>query len=145
MRISDWSSDVCSSDLDADDVREGPLPDAPADAGPGPSLVGFRQSEADGSKALDDLRRHVRVLAHHPILAALADTCCQRPGEPCGMSVASATGAAAILGHMEHRVALGDGDAHWAEELGRTDETGSARCRARGVVNEEALGGAGSF
>src|SRR3546814_11903817 len=78
MRISDWSSDVCSSDLDADDVREGPLPDAPADAGPGPLLVGFRQSEADGSKALDDLRRHARVLAHHPILAALADTCCQR-------------------------------------------------------------------
>src|SRR3546814_19440555 len=97
MRISDWSSDVCSSDL--------------------------RQSEADGSKALDDLRRHVRVLAHHPILAALADTCCQRPGEPCGMSVASATGAAAILGPMEHRVELGDGDVIWAEDLGRADGT----------------------
>src|SRR3546814_10852495 len=105
MRISDWSSDVCSSDL--------------------------RQSEADGSKALDDLRRHVRVLAHHPILAALADTCCQRPGEPCGMSVASATGAAAILGPMEHRVELGDGDVIWAEDLGRADGTPLDRKRTR--------------
>src|SRR3546814_1477322 len=39
------------------------------------------------------------------------------------MSVASATGAAAILGPMEHRVELGDGDVIWAEDLGRADGT----------------------
>src|SRR3546814_1851645 len=42
MRISDWSSDVCSSDLAAGDVQEAVIVDATAIAGAQPAVIGER-------------------------------------------------------------------------------------------------------
>src|SRR3546814_8681938 len=80
VRISDWSSDVCSSDLSVDngnmaDDRFHPLVDRCKDddmaAGignaPGPDLVGVDRrvalEEADGVLIIPDLRPGIQMLA----------------------------------------------------------------------------------
>src|SRR3546814_17874904 len=56
MRISDWSSDVCSSDLRADMPRKGPAPKRPIDVDP---VYGSPVVSQLVSKVLQDGKKQV--------------------------------------------------------------------------------------
>src|SRR3546814_3454602 len=76
MRISDWSSDVCSSDLLTPEQREalrgsmtiadGDLPDIAE------SLIGRGNMTADERAAVDGLRREGQVAAGSPFKPGIA-------------------------------------------------------------------------
>src|SRR3546814_3529106 len=72
MRISDWSSDVCSSDLRGLGRREGPHPGAAAGAGRGPFLESTDEARDAGSvrKRGQARRRAVPVPAGQPGIGA---------------------------------------------------------------------------
>src|SRR3546814_1539870 len=68
MRISDWSSDVCSSDLFALDrllLGHASGSDAPITAASGHVIAPMPELEGSALDALDTLVRLLRVLARH--------------------------------------------------------------------------------
>src|SRR3546814_9057405 len=66
MRISDWSSDVCSSDLTSEGARGESLADTPLTAADVLMLTGtVRFNLEDHDRSLEDLEKALELLAPH--------------------------------------------------------------------------------
>src|SRR3546814_20266109 len=74
MRISDWSSDVCSSDLRAGEVTEGRTTGAAAD---------IEDVAREPGRHVADLPFHDRGAAPAADLPADRAECCEEPEEQC--------------------------------------------------------------